>query len=74
MAIYLTNLLLYVFFGVVLVVLALALYERLQALSSAIIRMLNATKRIVAGIAFVVFPMVFVFAFRFTRVCSARVC
>ena len=49
MVIYLTNLLLYVLFGVVLVVLALALYERLQAVASAIIRMATAIGLIWAG-------------------------
>ena len=47
--IYLTNLILYVLFGVVLVVLALALYERLQAVASAIIRMATAIGLIWAG-------------------------
>jgi hypothetical protein len=50
MVIYLTNLLLYVIFGVVLVVLALALHERLQAASSAIIRMATAIGLIWAGV------------------------
>jgi len=50
MVIYLTNLLLYVLFGVFLVVLALALYERLQAVSSAIIRMATAIGLIWAGV------------------------
>ena len=49
LVIYLTNLLLYVFFGVVLVVLALALYERLQPVSSAIMRMATAIGLIWAG-------------------------
>ena len=49
MLIYLTNLLLYVIFGIVLVVLTLALHERLQAASSAIIRMATAIGLIWAG-------------------------
>jgi hypothetical protein len=49
MVIYLTNLILYVLFGVVLVVLALALYERLQSAASAIIRMATAIGLIWAG-------------------------
>jgi len=50
MVIYLTNLVLYVLFGVFLVVLALALYERLQAVSYAIIRMATAIGLIWAGV------------------------
>lgn len=50
MVVYLTNLLLYVFFGVFLVVLALALYERLQAVASTIIRMATAIGLIWAGL------------------------
>jgi len=50
MVIYLTNLVLYVLFGVFLVVLALALYERLQAVSNAIIRMATAIGLIWAGV------------------------
>lgn len=50
MVIYLTNLLLYVFFGIFLVVLTLALYARLQAGSSAIIRMATAIGLIWAGV------------------------
>jgi len=50
MVIYLTNLILYVLFGVVLVVLALALYERLQSTASAIIRMATAIGLIWAGL------------------------
>ena len=46
---YLTNLFMYVLFGIVLVVLALALYERLQAGSSATIRMATAIGVIWAG-------------------------
>jgi hypothetical protein len=49
MVIYLTNLVLYVLFGVFLAVLALALYERLQAVASAIIRMATAIGLIWAG-------------------------
>jgi hypothetical protein len=49
MVIYLTNLILYVLFGVFLVVVALALYERLQVVSSAIIRMATAIGLIWAG-------------------------
>ena len=49
MVIYLTNLILYVLFGIFLVVLALALYERLQAVASAIIRMATAIGLIWAG-------------------------
>jgi hypothetical protein len=49
MVIYLTNLILYVLFGIFLVVLALALYERLQAVASAIIRMATAIGMIWAG-------------------------
>lgn len=47
--IYITNLILYVLFGVFLVVLALALYERLQTAASAIIRMATAIGLIWAG-------------------------
>jgi hypothetical protein len=50
MVIYLTNLLMYVIFGVVLVVLTLALQEHLQAASSAIIRMATAIGLIWAGV------------------------
>jgi uncharacterized protein DUF4386 len=49
MVIYLTNLILYVLFGIFLVVLALALYQRLQAVASAIIRMATAIGLIWAG-------------------------
>jgi hypothetical protein len=49
MVIYLTNLILYVLFGVFLVVLALALYDRLRAMSSGIIRMATAIGLIWAG-------------------------
>ena len=47
--IYLTNLILYVVFGIFLVVLALALYERLQAVASAAIRVATAIGLIWAG-------------------------
>jgi len=50
MVIYLTNLILYVLFGVFLVVLALALYERLRTGSSAIIRLTTAIGLIWAGV------------------------
>jgi hypothetical protein len=50
MVIYLTNLVLYVLFGVFLVALALALYERLQGVASAIIRMATAIGLIWAGL------------------------
>jgi hypothetical protein len=49
MVIYITNLLMYVIFGVFLVVLALALYERLNAASPAIIRTATAIGIIWAG-------------------------
>jgi hypothetical protein len=49
MVIYLTNLLLYVIFGVFLVVVALALYERLQVVASTIMRMATAIGLIWAG-------------------------
>lgn len=50
MLIYLTNLLLYVLFGVVLVVLALALYERMQSAAPAFMRMATAIGLIWAGV------------------------
>lgn len=49
MVIYMTNLLMYVIFGVVLVVLVLALYERLNAASPAILRTATAIGIIWAG-------------------------
>jgi len=49
MVIYITNLVMYVIFGVFLVVLALALYERLNAASPAIIRTATAIGIIWAG-------------------------
>lgn len=50
MVIYLTNLLLYEIFGIVLAVLALALYERLQGAAPAITRLATAIGLIWAGI------------------------
>jgi hypothetical protein len=50
MVIYLTNLVLYEIFGIVLAALALALYERLQGASPAIIRLATAIGLIWAGI------------------------
>lgn len=50
MVIYLTNLVLYEIFGIVLAALALALYERMQGASPAIIRMATAIGLIWAGI------------------------
>jgi hypothetical protein len=50
LVIYLTNLVLYVIFGVFLVVVALALHERLQAVSSAVTRMATAIGLIWAGV------------------------
>jgi hypothetical protein len=47
--IFLTNLLMYVFFGVFLVALTLALYERMQPVSSALIRIATAIGLIWAG-------------------------
>ena len=49
MVIYITNLFMYVIFGFFLVVLALALYERLKAASAAIIRTATAVGIIWAG-------------------------
>ena len=48
--IWLTNLLMYVIFGVALVVLALALYERLQSVAPAIMRVATALGLIWAGV------------------------
>ena len=53
--IYITNLLMYVIFGVFLVVLTLALYERLNAASPAIIRTATVIGIIWAGAAGIVF-------------------